>query len=425
MSKVRLGDIADIELGKMLDAEKNTGDLHPYLANVNVRWGSFDLDGLPLMRFEDDEAERFLLRPGDLVMCEGGEPGRCAIWRGEVSDARYQKALHRIRPHENVDVRWLYYWFLLQGRIGGLNQYINQTTIKHLVREDLKNVQIDLPTLDVQRRIAAVLSAIDDKIENNRKLMAELEATARLAYDEWFVRFDFPDEQGHPYRSSGGKMVWNDELKREIPTGWKIVTVGDLITVTKGISYTSADLEGAGIPMVNLATFSTDGTIKPDGIKSFSGTPDPRRLVRPGDLLMCVTQQTAIDLTGKTNVIGKTFLMPAMYEGDVVISTDVAKLSVAHSELLAYFDQLFRIPEIHKHIAGYANGTKIKHLDVEGALDFQVPLPEHPMLLERFADLVRHMTGLKGIVLHENESLSSLRDWLLPMLMNGQITVGE
>ncbi|RRF89829.1 MAG: hypothetical protein DUD31_11180 [Coriobacteriaceae bacterium] len=88
-------------------------------------------------------------------------------------------------------------------------------------------------------------------------------------------------------------------------------------------------------------------------------------------------------------------------------------------EVLSHF------PEIHKHIAGYANGTKIKHLDVEGALDFQVPLPEHPMLLERFADLVRHMTGLKGIVLHENESLSSLRDWLLPMLMNGQITVGE
>lgn len=306
-----------------------------------------------------------------------------------------------------------------------LRQHAVGSNMPNLNTDILSALPLDLPRITVQRRIGNLLRAIDDKIENNRKLMAELEATARLVYEEWFVRFDFPDEQGRPYRSSGGKMVWNDQLKREIPKGWKIVTVGDLITVTKGISYTSADLEGAGIPMVNLATFSTDGTIKPDGIKSFSGTPDPRRLVRPGDLLMCVTQQTSIDPTGKTNVIGKTFLMPAMYEGDVVISTDVAKLSVAHSALLAYFDQLFRIPEIHKHIAGYANGTKIKHLDVEGALHFQVPLPERPMLFERFAGLVRHMTDLKGKVLRENESLSSLRDWLLPMLMNGQITIGE
>lgn len=124
MNKVKLGDIADVQLGKMLDAKKNKGEYHPYLANVHVRWGEFDTNNLPFMRFEENEKERFSLRNGDLVMCEGGEPGRCAIWRNQLPNVYYQKALHRIRPHEDIaDARWLYYWFLLQGRIGGLKKY--------------------------------------------------------------------------------------------------------------------------------------------------------------------------------------------------------------------------------------------------------------------------------------------------------------
>ena len=151
------------------------------------------------MRFEENEKERFSLRNGDLVMCEGGEPGRCAIWRNQLPNVYYQKALHRIRPHEDIaDARWLYYWFLLQGRIGGLKKYFVETTIKHLVGEDLKRVEIDLPSFKQQKAVADALSALDDKITLNKQMMAELEATARLIYDYWFTQFDFPDENGQP-----------------------------------------------------------------------------------------------------------------------------------------------------------------------------------------------------------------------------------
>jgi type I restriction enzyme S subunit len=404
LSRVRLGDIADIELGKMLDAEKNKGDLHPYLANVNVRWGSFDLDDLPLMRFEDDETERFLLRPGDLVMCEGGEPGRCAIWRGEVSDVRYQKALHRIRPHENVDVRWLYYWFLLQGRMGGLNQYINQTTIKHLVREDLKNVQIDLPTLDEQRRIAGVLSAIDDKIENNRKLMAELEATARLVYDEWFVRFDFPDEQGRPYRSSGGKMIWNDQLKREIPAGWRCGCLADFSR------YSDKKIEALQLDERNFV--SADNMVK-----NYGGLVDSDYVPSEGSVVAFEKGDTLF------SNIRPYFKKICIAPFDGGCSADILALKPLGDSSRAFVYLTLTQEWFIRAIVTGAKGSKMPRGDKDliMALLFAAP----PMdLLSEFQIVMSPFVNEQSAAEMENRRLSSLRNWLLPMLMNGQANVG-
>lgn len=105
--KVKLGDITDSCLGKMLDKNKNRGDYQPYLANINVRWGSFDLDNLSEMKFLDTESERYGIKYGDLIICEGGEPGRCAIWKEQIPNMKIQKALHRVRVHEGVDYRYI------------------------------------------------------------------------------------------------------------------------------------------------------------------------------------------------------------------------------------------------------------------------------------------------------------------------------
>ena len=107
--------VADFCLGKMLDQKKNKGELLPYLANVNVRWGSFDLDDLREMRFEHHELDRYGLKSGDIVMCEGGEPGRCALWKGQKPGMMIQKALHRIRPHNCLLSEFLFYYLLYIG----------------------------------------------------------------------------------------------------------------------------------------------------------------------------------------------------------------------------------------------------------------------------------------------------------------------
>src|ERR1035437_2465043 len=191
----RLAEVADLCLGKVLDDNKNRGEPLPYLANVNVRWGEFDLENLREMRFEHHEMDRYGLKRGDIVMCEGGEPGRCAIWKESALGMMIQKALHRIRPHECLDHRFLFYSFLHKGKIGTFAPMFTGSTIRHLPRQQLAKIEIEFPQLEVQRRIADVLSAYDDLIENNRRRMALLEKSARLLYEEWFVRLRFPGHE--------------------------------------------------------------------------------------------------------------------------------------------------------------------------------------------------------------------------------------
>ncbi|MBY8821049.1 restriction endonuclease subunit S [Sphingomonas colocasiae] len=178
---VRLGQIADLTLGKMLDKKKNRGELRPYLANINVRWGAFDMTDLRHMRFEERELERYGLRCGDIVMCEGGEPGRCALWINEGSDMMIQKALHRIRPQEGVDCHYLYYALVNGVRSGAYDEYMTGSGIKHLPRNQLAKIEVSLPPFDEQQRIADALRMVEqaaatklDALEQARQIKATL-----------------------------------------------------------------------------------------------------------------------------------------------------------------------------------------------------------------------------------------------------------
>ena len=187
-----LHDVADLALGKMLDEKKNKGEFRFYLANVNVRWGAFDLQHLRQMRFQPHEVDRYGLKPGDIVMCEGGEPGRCAIWKGDLPGVMIQKALHRIRSHACLDHRFLFYSLVHQGRSGGLHRLFTGATIKHLPREQLAKVEVQIPPLPMQASIASILVAYDDLIEINRRRIALLEEMARRLFLEWFVHERIP-----------------------------------------------------------------------------------------------------------------------------------------------------------------------------------------------------------------------------------------
>ena len=222
--KVRLGDVTDSCLGKMLDQHKNKGDFHPYLANINVRWGNFELDNLPQMRFEDSENERYGIQYGDLIVCEGGEPGRCAIWKEQIPNMKIQKALHRIRVHDCLDYRYLYYWFLWAGKRGELEQYFTGATIKHMPGEKLKSIVIDMPPLNTQQYIASILSAYDDLIENNQKQIKLLEEAAQRLYKERFVDLRFPGWE-------------KTKIVDGVPEGWEKTTISSVSSVLRrGIS---------------------------------------------------------------------------------------------------------------------------------------------------------------------------------------------
>jgi type I restriction enzyme S subunit len=180
-SYTTLGDIADTSLGKMLDRGRESGQhLHPYLRNVNVQWGRIDQSDVLMMDIPPDQKERFRLRDGDLLVCEGGEIGRCAIWPGGDEYMAFQKALHRVRPRGGIDPRYLRYLLEHFSLCGVLARWSTGSTIKHLPQEQLKQLPVPLPPLAEQRRIVAALegllpqlqSGLDQMRKTGRRLAA-------------------------------------------------------------------------------------------------------------------------------------------------------------------------------------------------------------------------------------------------------------
>ncbi|MEM7036530.1 MAG: restriction endonuclease subunit S [Bacteroidota bacterium] len=175
---VRLGEIAEMVLGKMLDKKKNKGRLQQYLRNVNVRWGVFDLDNLLSMRFEEHEDERYGLREGDLVVCEGGEPGRSAIWRGKNGSTKIQKALHRVRFPKAIKPEFVYFFMLYSSQNGHLESRFTGTTIKHLTGKKFSELPIPLCSLPEQKQI---VTEINRRFEKADRLEATIQASLKQA----------------------------------------------------------------------------------------------------------------------------------------------------------------------------------------------------------------------------------------------------
>jgi type I restriction enzyme, S subunit len=180
---VTVGNIADCVLGKMLDKSKHTkGELRPYLRNINARWGAFDLSDLLSMYFEDDELERYGVRDGDVLICEGGEPGRSAVWRNASKTMLFQKALHRVRLHGGIAPEWLVMNLRYDSWAGRLEGYFTGATIKHFTGQALTRYSIRLAPIAEQKRIIAKvnqLMALCDELET--KLRDTEKGAQRLA----------------------------------------------------------------------------------------------------------------------------------------------------------------------------------------------------------------------------------------------------
>lgn len=176
--------VSNTRLGKMLDKAKNKGELRPYLRNTNVQWFNFEIDDLKSMRFEEHELDEYRVTPGDLVICEGGEPGRCAVWEGEVEDMFIQKALHRARPWLGISPFYLQFCLKAAANSGYLNQFFTGATIKHFSGEKLAKYPVPLPPLAEQYRIVAKvdqLMALCDQLKTrltqSRQLNEQLTST--------------------------------------------------------------------------------------------------------------------------------------------------------------------------------------------------------------------------------------------------------
>ena len=386
--KVKLGNVTDSCLGKMLDQNKNKGDYQPYLANVNVRWGEFDLEDLPLMKFEESEQERYELKYGDLVICEGGEPGRCAIWKEQIPNMKIQKALHRVRVHDCLDYRYLFYWFLLAGKTGELDQYFTGATIKHMPGQKLKEVVIDKPPLEIQHRIADILSAYDDLIENNQKQIKLLKEAAQRLYKEWFVDLRFP---GHE----------NTEIVDGVPEGWNEKTLSQVANVIMGQSPKSEfyNSEKKGLPF-HQGVGSYGVRFVMDDIYSTSYT----RIAEPNSILFSVRAPV-----GRLNIT----------KNKVVIGRGLAAINQTDG-CQSYLYYLLKNKFFKDNIVG--NGSIFASVSKDELLNQKFLIPERNLMMQ-FEKIVSQMDKQIENLDSKNKKLIEARDRLLPKLMSGEVEV--
>ncbi|MFE9797414.1 restriction endonuclease subunit S [Streptomyces goshikiensis] len=173
-----LEDVAQTSLGKMLDSKKNEGIETPYLRNINVRWGEFDLASISTVPMPAEQTQKFALAAGDLLVCEGGEPGRCAIWAGSEGVMAYQKALHRVRPTGEATSIWLALMIEESVRNGRTRHMLTGTTIKHLPQEKLRQLQIPVPSTAVQWQLVEEFTALETRTTrlHNATRMSEVRA---------------------------------------------------------------------------------------------------------------------------------------------------------------------------------------------------------------------------------------------------------
>ncbi len=176
--KMPFGEVCVTRLGKMLDKQKQTGEYRRmYLRNANVQWFRFNLTDIFEMDFRASECEILRLQYGDLLICEGGEPGRAAIWRDEIPECYYQKTLHRARPkHDLANSEYLAYLLWLLSKGGGLNDHITSSTISHLTGEKLKVMKIPIPPIDIQQKFTHRIEAVESLKAAHRASLSELDA---------------------------------------------------------------------------------------------------------------------------------------------------------------------------------------------------------------------------------------------------------
>ena len=261
-----------------------------------------------------------------------------------------------------------------------------------------------------QQRIASVLSNLDRKITLNRSINHNLEAMAKQLYDYWFVQFDFPDENGKPYKSSGGKMVWNEKLKREVPEGWNVAKVKDIASTYSGGTPTSRNrdyYEGGDIPWINSGELnspiitSTSNYITEIGLNNSSA-----RLYPQNTVLVALYGATA----------GKVSLLSFEACSNQAVCGVMPNKSIQITYIRYYLSSLYA------HFIALSSGSARDNISQDTIKNTPLPIPQYDVL-RNYSDIVNPIVNKIIANQHELELLTKLRDSLLHLLMNGQVSV--
>jgi type I restriction enzyme S subunit len=372
-----------------------------------------------------DKAKTFrkaIAKRGDIIVTHRGTIGQISYVPEDskfeeyvISQSQFRVALDK----KIVDPAFFVYYFHTnegQKRLLANKCHVGVPALAQATT-NFRLIEIPLPNIQTQHKIASVLSALDSKIELNNCINTELEAMAKTLYDYWFVQFDFPDENGKPYKTSGGKMVWNEEMKMEIPEGFLNCKLGDVLARTgtglnprenfvlgEGNNYyvTIKNIEQGRVILDNKCDKITDTSLE---------IINKRSDLKIGDILF-----TSIEPVGITYLILEKPKNWNINESVFTIRPNYEKVT---SEFLYMFLSGDYIKSYTKNVSAGSIHKGIRHSLLK---DCKFILPERN-IVDAFTMKIQPILNYVDIIQKENQKLTELRDWLLPMLMNGQVTV--
>ena len=372
-----------------------------FIRSQNVLDMDFSTENLAFIN--DDQAEKLnnvIVEKNDILLnITGDSIARCTVVPEEILPARVNQHVSIIRCKNTEESKYVMYYlqymkkYLLQiSKVGG--------TRNALTKEAIGKLPIKIS--DDCNKISKILDNIDQKIQTNNQINQELEAMAKTLYDYWFVQFDFPDQNGNPYKSSGGKMVYHPELKREIPEGWGVEKLGNVANITMGQSPKGSSYNESGEGIIFFQG-STDFGWRFPVARQY--TTEPSRIAEEDDILLSVRAPVGtLNIADTRCCIGR---------GLAAINSKVGANSY-----------IFNVMQDFKKLFDMMNsvGTTFGSITKDDLYSLQLVYPPTELLM-KFDQSVKSFDREIKNRSCQNQELTQLRDWLLPMLMNGQVKV--
>lgn len=355
------------------------------------------------------ELKRFAIKPGDLIISCSGTLGRVSLIQDKDPHGIISQALLILRSDtKKVLPKFLYYFFVSnEGYNSLVSRSLGSVQVNLAKRNVIEGIEINVPPLPEQRAIARILTSLDDKIELNNRMNKTLEEMAQTIFKRWFVDFEFPDENGIPYKSSGGKMV-ESELGL-IPEGWRVKCLYDFAQYINGTSFKKEEIQPVGVPIIKIAEIK-------NGISNttnrFAGEKDKKYYLKRGDILF--------SWSGNPDTSIGIYVWP--YDEKSVLNQHIFKVKTSDEMLVfTYFLLNYFMPQFAE-IARNKQTTGLGHVTVADLKRMQ-HVYSTQNIFKLFDEIVGPIFDRYKQNIYENQYLTQLRDTLLPKFMSGEIRI--
>ena len=427
MRKITLGDCiidcASGPFGSNLKVECFVEDGFPIIDGANLK-GVRVTDNIT--KFVTEEKARSLSRSiakrRDVIVTISGTLGQISFIPNDSKYNEYLCSQRQFRvtfDESKIDVEYLVNYLHTDFGQKKILSFANYVGVPALAQPlpNFKKIELLIPSIQNQKKVVQVLSALDDKIALNKKMNQKLEAMAKRLYDYWFVQYDFPDKNGHPYKTTGGPMTYNPTLKREIPAGWEEKTLKECIKhINTGLNPRDNFVLGNGdIKYVTVKNLTMEGNIDFSGC-DFIDEDALKKVHKRSDIAKGDVLYASICPLGRSYLINKD---PVGWDINESVFSIRPNLDVISSEFLSVFLKDSAVVEKASKMAtgSIFKGIRIKELE---NMILAVPVKD---VMEKFSKQIKNLIELEHKNTEQIAHLTALRDKLLPLLMNGQVVV--